>query len=90
MTDQQICSNCGKTLREQMKGCNQITCYRQFLTKRKMLTLKIQHNNWCFLEIHPIDEEEKIAIGTLHDTIYIDKEEAKQIIEQLQTQIEGK
>jgi hypothetical protein len=26
-----ICSFCGKTEREQMKGCNEITCYRQHL-----------------------------------------------------------
>ena len=25
-----ICSYCGKSTREQMKGCNEITCYRQF------------------------------------------------------------
>lgn len=29
--EQEVCSMCGKTLREQMKGCNQIACYRQFL-----------------------------------------------------------
>lgn len=25
-----ICSQCGKTIREQMRGCNIITCPRQF------------------------------------------------------------
>ena len=34
---QEICNNCGKTLREQMKGCNEITCYRQFLSKQETL-----------------------------------------------------
>lgn len=28
---QDPCLSCGKTLREQMKGCNVIYCYRQFL-----------------------------------------------------------
>lgn len=27
--DQDPCNYCGDTLREQMKGCNEITCYRQ-------------------------------------------------------------
>jgi hypothetical protein len=31
------CNFCGKTLREQMKGCNEITCYRQFLHKQETL-----------------------------------------------------
>jgi hypothetical protein len=31
------CNFCGKTLREQMKGCNEITCYRQFLNKQETL-----------------------------------------------------
>ena len=33
--EQEHCNNCGKTLREQMKGCNEITCYRQFLSKQE-------------------------------------------------------
>jgi hypothetical protein len=37
MTEQEICNNCGKSLREQMKGCNEITCYRQFLNKQETL-----------------------------------------------------
>jgi hypothetical protein len=35
--EQEVCNNCGKTLREQMKGCNEITCYRQFLPKQETL-----------------------------------------------------
>tara|TARA_R110000868_G_scaffold24475_3_gene96584 strand:- start:1264 stop:2019 length:756 start_codon:yes stop_codon:yes gene_type:complete len=35
--EQEICNHCGKTLREQMKGCGEITCYRQFLTKQETL-----------------------------------------------------
>lgn len=31
--EQEPCNNCGKTLREQMNGCSQITCYRQFFDK---------------------------------------------------------
>lgn len=27
------CQKCGKTLREQMNGCNIIICYRQFLKR---------------------------------------------------------
>ena len=34
---QQVCNYCGKTLREQMKGCGEITCYRQFLSKQEIL-----------------------------------------------------
>jgi transcription elongation factor Elf1 len=31
---QEICNNCGKTLREQtQRGCNEISCYRQFLKR---------------------------------------------------------
>jgi hypothetical protein len=32
---QEPCKFCGKTLREQMKGCGEITCYRQFLSKQE-------------------------------------------------------
>jgi hypothetical protein len=35
--DQDPCNLCGKTLREQMKGCYEITCYRQFLNKQETL-----------------------------------------------------
>lgn len=35
------CNFCGKTIREQKKGCNEISCYRQFLPK---LTLKPNEN----------------------------------------------
>lgn len=28
---QNPCRKCGKDIREQMKGCNEITCYRQYL-----------------------------------------------------------
>ena len=31
--EQDPCNFCGKTLREQMKGCGEITCYRQQLKK---------------------------------------------------------
>ena len=31
--EQEVCNHCGKTLREQMKGCGEITCYRQFKKK---------------------------------------------------------
>jgi hypothetical protein len=31
LKNKSICSFCGKTEREQMKGCNEITCYRQHL-----------------------------------------------------------
>ena len=34
---QELCATCGKTLREQMKGCTEITCYRQFLSKQETL-----------------------------------------------------
>jgi hypothetical protein len=35
--EKEPCNFCGKTLREQMKGCNEITCYRQFLNKQETL-----------------------------------------------------
>jgi len=35
--EQEPCNYCGKTLREQMKGCNEITCYRQFLSKQETI-----------------------------------------------------
>lgn len=35
--EQEPCGTCGKTLREQMKGCNEITCYRQFLPKQESI-----------------------------------------------------
>ena len=35
--EQEVCNHCGKTLREQMKGCGEITCYRQFLSKQETL-----------------------------------------------------
>jgi hypothetical protein len=35
--NQDPCNLCGKTLREQMKGCYEITCYRQFLNKQETL-----------------------------------------------------
>ena len=36
--EQEVCNHCSKTLREQMKGCGKITCYRQFSTKQEKLT----------------------------------------------------
>lgn len=33
--NQEPCNFCGKTVREQMKGCNKITCYRQFLPNQE-------------------------------------------------------
>jgi hypothetical protein len=35
--NQDPCNLCGKTLREQMKGCYEITCHRQFLNKQETL-----------------------------------------------------
>lgn len=35
--EQEICNHCGKTFREQMKGCGETTCYRQFLHKQETL-----------------------------------------------------
>jgi hypothetical protein len=35
--NQDPCNFCSKTLREQMKGCGEITCYRQFITKQETL-----------------------------------------------------
>lgn len=32
------CNFCGKTIREQKKGCNEISCYRQFLKKEEHLS----------------------------------------------------
>ena len=34
--EQEVCNHCGKTLREQMKGCGEISCYRQFLPIKKV------------------------------------------------------
>tara|TARA_R110000868_G_scaffold410759_1_gene700146 strand:- start:6 stop:425 length:420 start_codon:yes stop_codon:yes gene_type:complete len=35
--EQEVCNYCGKTLREQLKGCKEITCYRQYLRKQETL-----------------------------------------------------
>jgi hypothetical protein len=35
--EQEVCNYCGKTLREQLKGCGEITCYRQYLRKQETL-----------------------------------------------------
>jgi hypothetical protein len=35
--EQDHCNFCGKTLKEQMKGCTEITCYRQFLPKQDII-----------------------------------------------------
>ena len=42
--EQEVCNHCGKTLREQMKGCGEITCYRQFLHKQE--TLEERETYW--------------------------------------------
>lgn len=34
---QENCNTCGKTLREQMKGCAEISCYRQFLKQENTI-----------------------------------------------------
>jgi len=34
LPDQDPCNFCGKTFREQLKGCNEITCYRQYLKNK--------------------------------------------------------
>ena len=33
---QENCNTCGKTIREQMKGCTEISCYRQFLKQETL------------------------------------------------------
>lgn len=35
--EQELCNHCGKSLREQMKGCGEITCYRQFINKQETI-----------------------------------------------------
>ena len=42
--EQEVCNHCSKTLREQMKGCGEITCYRQFLHKQE--TLEERETYW--------------------------------------------
>jgi hypothetical protein len=42
---QEPCKFCGKTLREQMKGCGEITCYRQFLSKQETIE-QTDKTNW--------------------------------------------
>ena len=42
------------------------------------------------VKIHPIDENNEIHIETLHDNRWINVEQAKQLIDFLQKQIEGK
>jgi hypothetical protein len=44
-SEQEICNFCGKTLREQMKGCNEITCYRQFIPKETIEELAEKYSN---------------------------------------------
>jgi hypothetical protein len=44
-SEQKICNFCGKTLREQMKGCNEITCYRQFIPKETLEELAEKYSN---------------------------------------------
>jgi hypothetical protein len=41
-SEQEICNFCDKTLREQMKGCNEITCYRQFIPKETIEELAFE------------------------------------------------
>ena len=48
------CNFCGKTLREQMKGCNEITCYRQFLHKQE--TLEESAERHCLINSIPTDQ----------------------------------
>lgn len=43
--EQETCNFCGKTLREQVEGCSEITCYRQFLHKQE--TLEEIAEKWC-------------------------------------------
>lgn len=35
--EQELCNHCGKSLREQMKGCGEITCHRQFINKQETI-----------------------------------------------------
>jgi hypothetical protein len=49
---QENCTNCGKTLREQMKGCTQITCYRQFLPKHETVEKASER---CFKEMQALN-----------------------------------
>jgi hypothetical protein len=53
----------------------------------KMDKINIKKDQFQFLIIEPIDKENEIEFRTLHDTIWITKEEAKGVIEFLQKQI---
>ena len=54
------CNFCGKTLREQMKGCNEITCYRQFLHKQETLKEAVANSWWDYEHVE----------GHLYSTTY--------------------
>jgi hypothetical protein len=57
------------------------------LDQNEMNQINIKKSQFNFLIIEPIDTENQIELRTLHDTIWISKEESKQVIEFLQKQI---
>ena len=69
--EEQPCNYCGKTLREQMKGCNEITCYRQFLSKQELLEEVIENLTTDQIAWRWLDIEENY--NSIEDTISFEK-----------------
>jgi hypothetical protein len=57
--EQETCNFCDKTLREQVKGCSEITCYRQFLPKQETTLEEVAEKYWKMQYIMALDESTK-------------------------------
>lgn len=96
--EQEVCNDCGKTLREQMKGCREIICYRQFLPKQEtfndIFSREQELFNYLSNELNVIalksqmDDIESIVLSMQkkQDNLY-SEEEVYQKLHQLMMQI---
>ena len=50
MIGEKHCNFCGKTIREQKQGCNEISCYRAFLNNKTIMTF---NETWKIIEDYP-------------------------------------
>ena len=93
--EQEVCNHCGKTLREQMKGCGEITCYRQFLTKKETLEeretywdladAKAEQNNTIDLDAYA--EGVQDGVKWMQERMYSEKEVESLLHKYMQSQI---
>lgn len=83
--EQEICNYCGKTLREQMKGCSEISCYRQFLNKQETLEEAAERILWdntgMLIENHPLITQSMIDLAKWQAERMFSKEEVIAIVE---------